>query len=72
MQFAAMQRDEERFKQQQRAKEEEDRECTFRPEITECPELVRQTAAGMRRIREFHKKEALRLNQGPVPKPDWR
>lgn len=67
-----MQRDEERFEQQRKATEEEDRACTFRPEITECPELVRRTAAGMRRIREFRKKEALRLNQVPVPKPDWR
>lgn len=73
-QEAARYRDEQLLRQKHRRQAEEDGRCTFRPAITaRCPELVRRTAAGMRCVREFRRKEALESGEAPAPaRPTWR
>lgn len=71
-------RDRAREGQRRQALEEELRACTFRPSLKPCPELVKRTAEGMRRIREFRQNEALFLasseqtQQQPPAKEKWR
>lgn len=73
-QEAARYREEQLLRQKHRRQDEEERCCTFQPTITSrCPDLVRRTAAGMRCVREFRKKEALESGEAPAPaRPSWR